>query len=252
MKIWKIIPVLLALMMLVLPGCGSSLEKTGGTRLVYEADLGDVPGEEQDQKMDDVVSTVGQIIKASGITDYTVERQGSERILIELPGVSDADQVQAVLEQKNILEFGELAADPNDPDIKWRNELGDWKPATGTLNGQQAALNSDLFNDSGVTTNDFGEILLEFEWNEEGSELSKEITTRLYNDNHAPMGIFSGSEALKGEDGKPIAPYIYGIITDRGIIEGLNQTEVVNLASMLLLGRNQVALTLIDKQIFSP
>jgi hypothetical protein len=48
------------------------------------------------------------------------------------------------------LEFGVQATDENDPDIKWREDsekgvYGNWKPATGVVDGQTLALTSKYF-----------------------------------------------------------------------------------------------------------
>ncbi len=172
---------------------------------------------------------------------------------MELPGISDVEKAKAVIGQTAILEFGELATDPNDPAIKWKDSLGNWKPAMGTLNGQQVELTSAYFQQNTyVTTDSLGKILLVFQWNSDGSKLSQEITTRLYNNNHAPLGIFSGSEPLMGDDGQPIAPSVNGIITDRGEIEGLSQTEATQLSKLLNAGRIPVPLTPIYEQTVSP
>ena len=94
-----------------------------------------------------------------------------------------------------------------------------------------------------------GRLLLVFEWNEEGSQLSGEITGRLIGE---PLGIFLGERALLGDDGKPIAPVIRSKITDRGQIEGLSYEEATELSKLLNAGRIPVPLTPIYEQTVSP
>jgi preprotein translocase subunit SecD len=111
-------------------------------------------------------------------------------------------------------------------------------------------LNSSYFEENTfVTRDDFGEILLIFEWNEEGSQLSQQITSRLLGE---PLGIFEGDEPLRGEDGQPIAPIIQAIITDRGQIEGLSVNEVTELSNQLNAGRLPVPLEIIYEETVSP
>jgi preprotein translocase subunit SecD len=86
-------------------------------------------------------------------------------------------------------------------------------------------------------------VLLIFNWDATGSQLSQQITTRLYNNSNAPLGIFEGDQALIGENGVPIAPSVKGIISDRGQIEGLSPTESRKLSSQLNAGRLPVPLT---------
>jgi preprotein translocase subunit SecD len=229
------------------------LDLKGGVHLVYQADLSKVPEADRESAMNADITSITQRVDVFGVTNPVVQRQGSDRILVELPGISDVDKAKAVIGTTAILEFGELATDPNDPAIKWKDSLGNWKPAMGTLNGQQVELTSAYFEQNTyVTTDNMGRILLEFQWNSDGSQLSKEITTRLYNNSNAPLGIFSGDQPLKGDDGQPIAPSVQGIIADRGEIEGLSRTEATQLSSLLNLGRLQVPLTPIYEQTVSP
>jgi hypothetical protein len=128
-----------------------------------------------------------------------------------------------------LLEFGELAAD--DEEAKWENELGRWKPATAVIDGQEKELTSAYFKgNTYVRTDDLVGVLLVFEWNEEGSKLSEQITERLVG---KPLGIFIGDESLRGDNGQPIAPIIYAVIITNGQIEGLSLNEA-NALSMLL------------------
>jgi preprotein translocase subunit SecD len=230
------------------------LDLKGGVHLLYKADLTKVDLKDQDAAMNADVVSITQRVDIFGVTNPVVQRQGTDRILVELPGIADVDKAKAVIGQTAILEFAELATDPNDPAIKadWKNDLGNWKPATGTLNGLKVPLTSAYFqNNTSITTDNLGRILLEFQWNAEGSQLSKEITSRLVT-NTAPLGIFSGNSALKGDDGRPIAPRVQGVITERGQIEGLSRAEATQLSQLLNLGRLQVPLSPIYEQTVSP
>jgi preprotein translocase subunit SecD len=229
------------------------LDLKGGVHLVYEADLSKVPAADQDSAMDADVTAITNRIDVFGVTNPVVQRQGTNRILVELPGISDVDKAKTIIGQTNILEFGEQAPDEKDPDIKWKDALGNWKPAMGTLNGQKVELTSAYFTQNTyVGADDFGKPLLFFEWNAEGSQLSKEITGRLFNNNKAPLGIFSGDQPLLGDDGRPIAPRVNDVITTRGQIEGLSQVESKQLSALLNLGRLQVPLNPIYEQTVSP
>jgi len=56
------------------------------------------------------------------------------------------------------------------------------------------------------------------------------------------LGIFEGSQSLLGEDGRPIAPSVQGVISDKGQIEGLSITEAKRLSSQLNAGRLPIPL----------
>ncbi|HEY31583.1 MAG TPA: hypothetical protein G4O10_00590 [Dehalococcoidia bacterium] len=115
-----------------------------------------------------------------------------------------------------------------------------WVPATGIIDGEEKVLNSSYFkrNTYVTTSSQMGGVVLHFEWNEEGTILSEQITSRLIGQ---PLGIFVGSGAdaqpLLGEDGQPIAPIIRDVITDAGIIMGLSLKDAVTLSEQLNAAR---------------
>ncbi|GAI01024.1 unnamed protein product, partial [marine sediment metagenome] len=94
-----------------------------------------------------------------------------------------------------------------------------------------------------------GAIELHFEWDEEGSKLSEEITGRLIDE---PLGIFEGDESLRGDDGRPIAPTVQTTIVSRGRITGLSLNEATRLSKQLNAGRLPVPLEIIYDQTVSP
>jgi preprotein translocase subunit SecD len=74
-----------------------------------------------------------------------------------------------------------------------------------------------------------------FEWDKVGSQLSEQITSRLYPDKK-PLGIFEGDQPLLDENDRPIAPSVQGVITDKGQIEGLSLSEATRLSQQLNAG----------------
>jgi preprotein translocase subunit SecD len=228
------------------------LDLKGGVHLVYQADLSNIAEADRVSAMDADVTAITQRVDVFGVTNPVIQKQGTDRILVELPGIADVEKAKAVIGQVAILEFGELATSDTDPAIKWKNEMGNWKPAMGTLNGQQVALTSGYFEkNTYISTSDTGGILLLFQWNSEGSQLSNQITSRMVT-TKARLGIFSGNSALLGDDKQPIAPSVNGVITDKGEIEGLSQAEASQLSKLLNAGRIPVPLTPIYEQTVSP
>ncbi len=224
------------------------LDLQGGIHMVYRADLSQVePGEEADI-IEGVVAVLNNRINPLGVTEPVIQKQGRDRILVELPGLSITDKEKERLSRVALLEFGELAAE--DEEAKWENELGRWKPATGVINGQEKELTSAYFKENTYVDQDrLGGIILVFEWNEEGSKLSEQITARLMNQ---PLGIFEGDASLLGEDGRPIAPIVRAKITHRGQIEGLSYKEADSLSKQLNAGRLPVPLEILYDQTVSP
>ena len=224
------------------------LDLQGGIHIVYQADLSGIDAEERDSAMEGAKEILSNRINPLGVTEPIIQRQGSDRILVELPGISITNQEKERLARVDLLEFGELVA--ADEEAKWENELGRWKPATEVIDGQERALTSRYFNDNTyVARDDMGRLLLIFEWDEEGAQLSEQVTGRLIGQR---MAIFDGDVALLGDDGLPIAPTVQSVITDRGQIEGLSLDEATRLSSQLNFGRLPVPLNILYDQTVSP
>jgi preprotein translocase subunit SecD len=230
-------------------GIRLGLDLQGGTHLVYKADLSGVEPGTGSEAIDGAIAVIEKRINVLGVSEPVIQRLGEDRIVVELPGISETEKAKSLIGQTALLEFGELIEN-GEGEAKWTDELGDWKPVTGVVDGEEKELTSAYFKENTYVDRDqWGRILLIFEWNETGSKLFEEITTRLMNQ---PLGIFLGDEPLLGEDGRPIAPVIRSVITERGQIEGLSFGEATELSQLLNAGRIPVPLTPIYEQTVSP
>ncbi len=239
-------------------GVRLGLDLQGGIHIVYQADLSSIPSSEHGDAMEGAKAVLENRVNPLGVTEPVIQIQGDNRIVVELPGVSITDKEKERLARVDILEFGELTTD-NDT-AKWESEYynqetgtwqkGLWKPTTGTVDGEEKALTSRYFEtNTQVGRDNLGRIELHFEWDEEGSQLSEQITGRLIG---KPMAIFDGTDALRGEEGMPIAPTVQSTIVDRGVITGLSLNEATQLSRQLNYGRLPVPLEMIYDQTVSP
>ena len=218
------------------------LDLRGGIHMVYQADFSAIEPGKESEAIDGAIAVIERRINILGVTEPVIQKQGADRILVELPGISEAEKAKRLIGQTALLEFREMVIDEDGE--------AEWLPATAVVSGQEKILNSAYFKENTyIDTGDFGEILLIFEWNSEGSKLSGEITGRLIGE---PLGIFLSGEPLLGDDGEPIAPIVRSKITDRGQIEGLSVTEATELSQLLNAGRIPLPLTPIYDQTVSP
>ena len=217
------------------------LDLRGGIHMVYQADLSDIESGKEGEAIDGAVAVIERRINILGVTEPMIQKQGADRILVELPGIGEADKAKRLIGQTALIEFREL---------KTKDGEEEWIPATAVIGGQEKELNSSYFRDNTyVTTGQFGEVLLIFEWNKEGQKLSEEITGRLIGE---PLGIYLSGEPLLGDDGVPIAPIVRSRISESGQIEGLSLNESQELSQLLNAGRIPLPLTPIYDQTVSP
>ena len=217
------------------------LDLRGGIHMVYQADFSDIEPGEEEEAVDGAVAVIERRINILGVSEPVIQKQGADRIIVELPGISEADKAKQLIGQTALIEFREL-------EVKDGEE--EWVPATAVIGGQEKELNSSYFRDNTyVNTGQFGEVLLIFEWNSEGRKISEEVTGRLIGE---PLAIFLSGEPLLGDDGEPITPIVRAKITDSGQIEGLSLNEAQELSQLLNAGRIPLPLTPIYDQTVSP
>jgi len=218
------------------------LDLQGGIHMVYQADFSEVEPGKESEAINGAIAVIERRINILGVTEPIIQKQGADRILVELPGISEAEKAKRLIGQTALLEFRELVINTDGE--------AEWVPTTAVVNGQEKVLNSAYFKENTyVDTDDFGRILLIFEWNSEGSKLSEQITGRMIGE---ALGIFLSGAPLLGDDDEPIAPIVRSKITDRGQIEGLSFTEATELSQLLNAGRLPLPLTPIYDQTVSP
>jgi len=217
-------------------GLRLGLDLSGGSYLVYEADLSDVETGTADEIMDGVKGVIERRINALGITEPIIQvqnQEGNYNIAIQLPGVADIERAKEIVGLFTVLEFRE------------QDSEGNWVPATGTatVDGEEEelVLSSRYFKENTYVTvsQTTAETLLIFEMDETGAQLFKQISTRLMG---KPLAIFLGDEPLRGEDGQIIAPTVQAVIEDSGQITGLSLVDAQELRRVLNAGRIDVPL----------
>ena len=153
------------------------LDLAGGTHLLYQADTSKVPYVEVGDAMEALRATIENRVNVLGVSEALVQTQqdqiGSEtvnKLIVELPGVTDTDKAIAIIGATPVLEFKLLKDD-----------------ASTTATSNPEATTEELFNDTGITgrllsradlrfdpTSGTPSILLTF--NDEGKTLFGEVT----------------------------------------------------------------------------
>ena len=157
------------------------LDLAGGTHLVYQADTSKVaPGEVSDA-MASLRETINNRINVYGVSEPLVQTEEDkiggktvEKLVVELPGVTDTEKAIGIIGQTPNLEFKLLKADASTTLAK--------ASSTGV-----AATEDQLFTDTGLTGRLLAHSSLEFNpstgapaislaFNDEGSKLFAKVT----------------------------------------------------------------------------
>ena len=212
------------------------LDLKGGSYLLYEADLSKKdPSLSDAQVMAAVQSKIERRVNAYGVTEPIIQVQGSNRILVQLPGVKDINQAINLIGQVALLEFKEQQLDASGNVVNDADGKPVWIPstATGTDGTTLETLTGKYLKpNAAVTLDSYGKPEVSFEWNAEGAKLFGQITQRLIG---KPLGIFLDNVMIS-------APTVQAVITDKGVINNIQIEEAKILVNQLNSGSLDVPL----------
>jgi preprotein translocase subunit SecD len=219
------------------------LDLQGGSHLVYQAQFKDIEPADQKDALVSARDTIERRVNSFGVSEPLVQIQGSDQIVVELPGIKDVNEAINQIGQTPLLEFRTEAA-PEDikptvgPDGQITIDVDDqWKP-TG-LSGQQLKKATADVQQTGA------------------SALSSQVVVRLLFDDEGTKMFGDLTSANIGKsiaillDGQVIsAPTVQTAITNgEAIISGnFTAEEAKALATRLNSGALPVPIKLISQQ----
>lgn len=276
----------LALMTLLWPGFGRTINREdlklgldleGGAHLVYEAQFEE--GTSDDDKsglMSGIREVIESRVDAYGVSEPVIQKIGEDRLLVQLPGIENIEEAKKLIGQTVLVKFKEFkpfdpssdtdideltggeapvyfALRPNEEGVtdlvEVPREEASWVavPATATVDGEEKELTSQHFKGKvEIVWSSSNEPDISFEWDSEGSKISKEVTSRLRVPEGSPgttenrLGIFVGGEYIS-------APFVQAVITEDGVITGMEISEAKRLRNLLNAGRLDVPLKTIEE-----
>lgn len=149
------------------------LDLQGGTHLVYEADVANIPEADRASAMEAARDVIERRVNAFGVSEPIVQVNkginGEHRIIAELAGIKDVNEAIKMIGETPILEFKEIgslnavSASSSEATVSWK---------TTELTGKHLKRAVLQFNQNDGTP----EVSLQF--NDEGSKLFEDITER--------------------------------------------------------------------------
>src|SRR5579872_3490884 len=206
-------------------GARLGLDLQGGTQLTLQADLSQVPSDQQQGAMQGVLNVIERRVNAYGVAEPEIQQLGADRIIVQLPGLKDTEQAKQLIGQTAKLEFKEQDAS------------GNWVPSTGQLNGQTVPLTGAYLipgRQQVTFQGNAGLPEVAFQFNSDGATLFGQITQRLL---QKPLGIFLDGQEIS-------APTVQAVLTDNGVITGLSLDQAKLLALQLNAGALPVPISI--------
>lgn len=235
--LWSVVPIDTKL--LGPNGLRLGLDLRGGSQLLYEADLSEKdPAVTDDEAMASVIDKIQRRVDLYGVAEPVIQKLGTDRILVQLPGVKDINEAISLIGETALLDFREQKVDASG------NTTWVIAKAVGS-DGQEKELTGKYLKPNTIVTLDqvTNKPQIAFEWDEEGAVLFREITSRNLN---KPLGIFLDNELIS-------APIVQAVIGAEGVITNdawtvNNLNEPKTLAIQLNSGSLDLPLTIIDQR----
>ncbi|MFN4181422.1 MAG: protein translocase subunit SecD [Candidatus Paceibacteria bacterium] len=222
------------------------LDLSGGSHLIYSADVSLVPAGEVADSMDALRDVIERRVNLFGVSEPVVQVQesglisgGDERLIVDLPGVTDVDKATAMIGQTPLLEF-KVERSADEPQAVTVDENGN---ATLDLSNQfvPTELTGRYLKRATLQFSpQTGEPQVSLQFDETGTKLFADIT-------RANVGKMVAIYL----DGSPIStPVVREEITaGEAFISGsFNPAEAKQLVGRLNSGALPVPITLVSKQ----
>lgn len=231
------------------------LDLRGGTQVLLQAKLPEgqaVP----DGAIEAARSIVENRVNGLGVSEAVVQAQGSNRLIVELPGVSNPDQAVETLRSTGQLEFvepegvnlaqGMVINTTNRPtaakDLAKTNGITTTQASSSNPYPDKVfktVMTGEILRSAAATQNQFNQWEIDFELTSAGSTKFGDYTRTHIGQ---PLVIVLDGRVLS-------APTIQAVITDRGQITGrFTRTEADSLAVQMRYGSLPVPLEVIDKR----
>jgi len=230
------------------------LDLQGGTQILLQAQ----PVSGQQITADDMAAAkaiVERRVNALGVTEPLVQLQGSNRIIVELPGINNPDQAVQTLKSTGQLEFVEIGSstNPTYPNVTQgvyiRTTNSDKAPDPATLGNTPDPYPDHVFTTvmtgrglktAGVQLDQYGAPEISFELTTDGAKTFGDYTKAHVGD---ILAIVLDNVVLS-------APRINSAITEgSGVIQGkFTQTEAQSLAVQMRYGALPVPLEIVNRQ----
>lgn len=236
------------------------LDLQGGTRLVLE-------GQEtekvkvSDDAMAGVAAVIRNRIDALGVTEPTIQRKGRDQVIVELPGVKDPERAIKIIGDTALLEFIEAEWSPGDSRTVSAEKLKEFYGAEARLDfvkeirGGRVESERPIILRKAVLTgadlkgawpglDQYGNPVVDIEFNSHGAQIFAEVTSRSVN---KPIAIVLDKKIISAPNVREPIP------SGKAQISGsFSAEEVQDLVIKLKAGALPIPVKLVETRVVGP
>lgn len=229
------------------------LDLQGGMHLLLKVDTKHLKDLSKEDACDRAVEVIRNRIDQFGVRETSIQKQGEDEIVVQLPGVTDRDRAIDIIGKTALLEFKLVLSDPdklrqalegNVPDgyeLKYSQEKNE-----ALLLEKEGSLSGDALSDAYVDfeQGQFNESVVALQFNSEGAKKFAELTSKNV-----------GKRLAIVLDGKvQSAPLIKTAIPDgKGVITGsFTPDEAKDLALILRVGALPAPMYIEEERTIGP
>lgn len=200
-RMWKFIFIIAVVALAVFLYFNNSinlgLDLQGGSHIVLQAQ----PTEERpitNEVMSGIKSVIERRVNQLGLSEPIIQREGSDRIIVELPAIDNPNEAIETIGRTAVLTF--------------RNSAG------------QVLLTGEYIKSASADYDEYGRPVVSFEMNSEGSKRFEEITSNYIGQK---IGIYLDNELLTN-------PTVQSTISGKGQITGYESVEAAQKDAILI------------------
>jgi preprotein translocase subunit SecD len=218
----------------------------------------------EEQAVQQAVETIRNRVDQFGVAEPVIQREGADRVIVQLPGIDDPKRVKDIIKNTAFLELKKVEAGPGDktsllasysgqvPADMELVEAGGVDDVAAGAKGTQYYLvdrvavvtGRDLRN-ARPSTDEFGQPAVSFSLNAAGAEKFGKATGAMA-PTHQRLAIILDNKVQS-------APQVNSQITDSGIIQGhFTQERANDLALVLRAGALPAGLTYLEERTVGP
>lgn len=177
------------------------LDLQGGMHLTLEVDESKQAVANKSEALDRALKVVRQRIDEFGVSEPVVQKAGNERIIVELPGIDDAERAQDVVQKSAFLEF--QITDKTQAFEKVMPRFDEIAKSAGLFAASDAKVSKDTAKKAGVTS-----LLTQKADSSRDSTGKMVATTGADSVKDAPAGVAGGLFSMNVQQGQIPGQYI--------------------------------------------